>query len=1091
MEDDVLDPIRTLQKSLSPCLAVFSSKNVQPAQVDSVKSFLFKSLNRAHARDASVLKINVRDPRDGGLCSLDNYPIHVRQIADLKNIKVFDSATINGKLSKSVENADENEAFRTVTELASCGNKFKKYQISIPKLRPWFDKYQTIIYDEMPMFDSDSTSFGGSLIVINGDYDEINQVDSLISTEDKTRTANRNFWQLHGPYAFKYMLIVSEGNSTQAHQLFDMVRQQYNTSFGSGINGVFLLKSDADLPSLRASLSQSMATSFEKCIHNTYSDVQNRRTIRSSFFSATKSFFGQKKNEYGDSNSGNSGLNPQEPLCLASKRLADSMVQCGMYSAAFDMYLQAYKDAENEGGSREMLKMAAAEMVIYSFALSSASKIHSKKDSEKLMDFITTTHDKYNNISRLKTMRYTFLVTCISKILTEHGDNRLESVLTHEIARFYVEMASFTDCSLRSAIALEQAAILFAQSNWPRKYGFNMVLAGNHFSNIKGHKFHALRCYRSAQALFQKENNSTFRSADTHIRWTIARLISSFEPKESIEYYKQALRNGFLPGGDKLVAKTTQQTVLKEYCMMIDACKDQSSFSLQLPKIVNKSFKFKHAVIHHDQVTTASFKIHNYLNCDLHLKKVELVGCEFLDSDCLEDIFLNPFDQKTLEFIVKSKHSKDSDATNKSVSFDSVRFEIAGVDSYSIDFDKQGLPLIQSKPQRRNKKRVAISSNFKIDIIPVSAVLEQPVIEEIKYQGQIVEISSKTVEICPGNYIEQNSSKFHASFTTIGEPIDFHGKSGKNKSEIVKVPVFDALLAPLKVSAVFEAVDTDAVSCTISLEKLSSQLKIGKFYGFEGWVIQDIEVPEIKEFSVCQIFIVLKRKQKMDMDTDSDDQDFVLLNDLYSYQNKLAKEKRLKVDPDTSPDELEEFQGMAIGFNWTISEKISENEKLYHGANFIRCNGISDKRENLIDSYLDCNPEFYMNTHDDHSRENLKSRKHGVLNITAEVIQTCDDSKQHTTSYTPTAKLMLQNFSSDGAIIKISSKDEDLVRLNAPRNELVVNLGKHDEKTVDIGLVLLFDVYKTSNGTYDLRQHLNIVTTGKQALQVSQFCLNT
>ena len=734
-------------------------------------------------------------------------------------------------------------------------------------------------------------------------------------------------------------------------------------------------------------------------------------------------------------------------------------------------YLQAYKDAENEGGSREMLKMAAAEMVIYSFALSSASKIHSKKDSEKLMDFITTTHDKYNNISRLKTMRYTFLVTCISKILTKHGDNRLASKLTHEIARFYVEMASFTDCSLRSAIALEQAAILFAQSNWPRKYGFNMVLAGTHFSNINGHKFHALRCYRSAQALFQKDNNSTFRSADTHIRWTIARLISSFEPKESIEYYKQALRNGFLPGGDTLVSKTTQQTVLKEYCMMIEACKDQSSFSLELPKIVNKSFKFKHSVIHHGQKTTASFKVYNYLNCDLHLKKVELIGCEVLESDCLEDLFLKPLEQKTLEFSVKSKHSDDSDVTKKSASFDSVRFEIEGVDSFSIDFDKQGLLLIQGKTQRRNKQRVAIASNFKIDVICVNTVLVEPVIEEIKYQGQIVEISTDGVEICPGNYFDKNSSKMHASLTTIGEPIDFYGKSGKNKSESVKVPVFDGLLKPLKVSALFEIVDTDAVSCTISIEKLNSDLAIGKFYGFEGWEIQDIEVPEIKAFSVCQIFIILKRKQH-EMETDNEDQDFVLLNDLYSYQNKLAKEKRLKVDPDTSSDDLDKFRGMAIGFSWSISE----GAKKYQGANFIRCNGISDKRENLLDSYLDCNPEFYMNTHDDHSRNNLKSRKYGVLNVTAELIQTCDANEQHITSYTPTAKLMLQNFSLNDAIIKISSKDDDLVRLNAPRNELIVNLCKHDEKIVNLGLVLLFDVYKNSNGTYDLGQHLNIVT---------------
>merc|ERR1711884_144737 len=302
-----------------------------------------------------------------------------------------------------------------------------------------------------------------------------------------------------------------------------------------------------------------------------------------------------------------------------------------------------------------MLKTSTAEMVIYTFALSSSTKIHSKKDSEKLMEFITSTHDKYNNISRLKTMRYTFLITCIAKILVKPNPNQppvlVPSKLTHEIARFYVEMASFTDCSLRSAIALEQAAILFAQSNWPRKYGFNMVLAGNHFSNIKNSsssKFHALRCYRSAQALFQKENNSTFRSADTHIRWTIARLISNFEPHESIEYYRQALRNGFLPGGDKLVAKTVQKDVLKEYCMMIEACKEDPKigFNLELPKVVSKTFKFENSRISAGDKTKASFRVFNYLNTELKLDKIELIGCEYLEASVLEKIVFQPLEQK-------------------------------------------------------------------------------------------------------------------------------------------------------------------------------------------------------------------------------------------------------------------------------------------------------------------------------------------------------------------------------------------------------------------------------------------------------------
>ena len=118
---------------------------------------------------------------------------------------------------------------------------------------------------------------------------------------------------------------------------------------------------------------------------------------------------------------------------------------------------------------------------------------------------------------------------------------------------------------------------------------FHMLLAGTRFSNSQNHALHSIRCYRAASLLFQHEKlSSTFRTANQHIRWTIARLVSSFEANEAIESYANVLKQGTLPGSDLNANGTVQKCMFEEYLVMLKACNEK--FTLNLPRIVNKSF---------------------------------------------------------------------------------------------------------------------------------------------------------------------------------------------------------------------------------------------------------------------------------------------------------------------------------------------------------------------------------------------------------------------------------------------------------------------------------------------------------------------
>lgn len=198
------DAIRTTQKMLAPCLAVFKSKNIESQQIDILKKFFNPSILNLDQFKKFEINVNVRDPRDGSLCKLDNYPINLRQIDNISNISYFNPKVIENDLTNSINENNKDSLVNTVTELINS----KGYKIPIPKYSPWFEKYQAIIYDHMPIFDSDVTNFAGSLLVINANADQNIELGNLLTNEERCRINYKNSWLLNLNYTFKDLMSI-------------------------------------------------------------------------------------------------------------------------------------------------------------------------------------------------------------------------------------------------------------------------------------------------------------------------------------------------------------------------------------------------------------------------------------------------------------------------------------------------------------------------------------------------------------------------------------------------------------------------------------------------------------------------------------------------------------------------------------------------------------------------------------------------------------------------------------------------------------------------------------------------------------------
>ena len=145
-QTEIKHAIKITQKLLAPCLATFPTKFITPEQISILKNFFNpSSLSLDHDSGTSSLgsvTVNVRDPRDGSLCKLDNYPINLRVIEDINNISVFNQKGIEQALTASISGNNQENIFNTVTELVNS----KGYKIPIPKYSPWFEAFQSIIY---------------------------------------------------------------------------------------------------------------------------------------------------------------------------------------------------------------------------------------------------------------------------------------------------------------------------------------------------------------------------------------------------------------------------------------------------------------------------------------------------------------------------------------------------------------------------------------------------------------------------------------------------------------------------------------------------------------------------------------------------------------------------------------------------------------------------------------------------------------------------------------------------------------------------------------------------------------------------------
>ena len=870
MHQEPRPPLSTLQKILAPCIATFFTPSIDSQYLKIITNFLnpsnleennFKSFNNLST--TRQINIHVRDPRDGSRCDSTNFPIKLHLINDVANIRQFDEREIEGDLATSLDDLDENSLFNTVTELVDS----KGYKIPIPKYSPWFDRFQSIIFDQMSMFSSDVLAFAGSVIFINADVDAITELGSLLTTEERCRINFRTSWLLNQQYNFKYVICLGTDN-VQTQNYFSNLRQKYT----SITNGMFLIKKNElenfdknSLNKLQSSLGQSLALFLEKFIHQTYSVVQSKRTLSRSIFNVTKKFFGNSSSSpvnspgTGDSNSGPNSKNyftdEHEALYLGSKRLADCMLQCGMYSAAYEMYLQAIKDANSE--KKSMSAQVAAEMALYSFALSTTTTIQNVKESEKLIQFMSSCFSKYLPISRVKAMRLVFLLADIVLVISENTNLGL-SRLYNEIAKMYVDLsdskgaqqnASSMKCAIRSGVCLEQAAILFAKSSWPRKYAFHMLLAGSHYSNSKKHSLHSLRCYRAAALLFENERlNSTFRIANQHISWTIARIVAelkNYDNDEALQNYGKILRAGILPGSDLSIAPI-HKAVFDEYLTMLKSTgRPFGTGSVRIPKIINKKVDWHSTtgnkiLIEEKETLLLDISIYNPLACQLKYEEVALIlndEDKYLQTSTVKELTLPPKNTVKILFEIKLIE-KELPANKKQINIvlEKLQFTIdSNMKPYFVEFYKIGKPLVKTKNQRRAKMREEIRDCFKISIrqgqilndvnpllgeLPV-APSKKPA--KLQFYGQILEDFHFSPEIISIQNFDE--SALEKQFLDL-EKVKNSFKKKLNKNQI-DLEISPNISNPLHVMANYEFTDhKDQIIILLNIKDIHQNLII-------------------------------------------------------------------------------------------------------------------------------------------------------------------------------------------------------------------------------------------------------------------------
>ncbi|KAI8819635.1 ER-golgi trafficking TRAPP I complex 85 kDa subunit-domain-containing protein [Fimicolochytrium jonesii] len=260
----------------------------------------------------------------------------------------------------------------------------------------------------------------------------------------------------------------------------------------------------------RSLVTQKLIKHMEACMQQWNEQVAaNRRTLTGRLNRLGMKYFGGSGKAQGTSpvpvtDKTGTMMFPHNAPEMVMRRLADFAFMLRDYRLAFQTYDLVRKDFQNND---KLLKYHAGTQELLGLT-SAISEGVGKGSLETYLDAAVAGYTDSN--ASLYSTRAAMLHY---EILAQKG-------LIRDAAPLLIRMTG-EDSDLRSALFLEQAAMLFLQVQPPmvRKYAFHLILAGHRFSKC-GQRIHAFRCYNGARAVY---NERDWALVEDHINFTLGR----------------------------------------------------------------------------------------------------------------------------------------------------------------------------------------------------------------------------------------------------------------------------------------------------------------------------------------------------------------------------------------------------------------------------------------------------------------------------------------------------------------------------------------------------------------------------------------
>ncbi|XP_033124771.1 trafficking protein particle complex subunit 8-like isoform X2 [Anneissia japonica] len=368
------------------------------------------------------------------------------------------------------------------------------------------------------------------------------------------------------------MIITSDPDDTPDANNVDIVLKKL-----VGVHGACLTLSDHDR--LRIFIHEFVVRGLlpyiEKMIRTLSEQLASRKGISRSFISATKNWFGGKRNaeKANKSQVDMGGKYLRESPELQMRRLGDLAFLVQMYELAYTSFHTAKRDFNNDHAYMHCagaLEMAATS----AFMMGNLNKVYPSHYMDSAVSMYANTCKKPSFATRA--------ILLSTETLKARG-------LYGEAAMEFIRMTG-EDSDLRSALFLEQGAHCFINMKTPmaRKYAFHMILAGHRYSKA-GQRKHALRSYCQALQVYKGKG---WTLAEDHINFTIGR--QSFNLKQ-LDNASAAFKH--LLTSDSRQPAVQQAAFLREYLFvfqqqMATATQDGKALSPGLPQlplpIINK-----------------------------------------------------------------------------------------------------------------------------------------------------------------------------------------------------------------------------------------------------------------------------------------------------------------------------------------------------------------------------------------------------------------------------------------------------------------------------------------------------------------------